>query len=90
MIPFTASRENTMAAMISGGLSPSVMNARADNRDWERLQFWTIWSICLPACLCAAALARLVPNRTSRRSNRSVFAEAFASAGTTARMAFCG
>lgn len=61
-----------------------------DARDWDSLQFRTIFAALLPACLCAAALRRLRPAFWQGGSRRSLLAEARESAGTGARLALAG
>ena len=61
------------------------------SRDWDSVQFKTIFAFCFAIYLPIAIAARLFPAYwRSEAPHRSVFADAFAGAGTTAQLAFWG
>ena len=65
------------------------------SRDWDSVQFKTIFAFCFAIYLPIAIAARLFPAywRAGSRADaphRSVFADAIAGAGTTAQLAFWG
>ena len=60
-------------------------------RDWDGLQFKTIFALSFAIYLPIALAARLFPAYwRSDAPHRSVFADALAGAGTTAQLAFWG
>ena len=60
-------------------------------RDWDNVQFKTIFALSFAVYLPMALLARLAPAHwRSGAPHRSILADACAGAGTTAQMAFFG
>ena len=60
-------------------------------RDWDSLQFKTIFALSFAIYLPIAIAARLFPAFwRSDAPHRSIFADALAGAGTTAQLAFWG
>ena len=61
------------------------------SRDWDSVQFKTIFAFCFAIYLPIAIAARLFPAYwRADTPHRSVFADACAGAGTTAQLAFWG
>ena len=68
-----------------------LVASAAKERQWDGVQFKTIFAVSFPVFLVIAISSRVVRSGWKRdRAARSILADACARAGTTAQMAFAG
>ena len=67
-----------------------TMTGGSIDRRWDDLQYRIVFALSLPVFFIGAVAMRLLPMLSHEAQTRSVFAQAWEAAGTTAQIAFSG